>query len=93
MYKPKQAKVISYIWDRKIERQGCLAYLAHDKDVKAEFLFIDSIPVTFKEVFPIDLPSMPSNRDIDLELDTRSIFASPYCIAPTELRELNIYKV
>ena len=47
----------------------------------------------FKEVFLIDLSSMPSDRDIDfsidLEQETRPISFPPYHTTPVELRELN----
>lgn len=71
MYKPKPAKVISCIQARKMVRQGCLAYLAHVRDVKAEFSFINSIHIMseFKEVFPINLLGMPPKRDIDFYID------------------------
>ncbi|WMV32386.1 hypothetical protein MTR67_025771 [Solanum verrucosum] len=94
VYKPKPAKIISSIRARKLVGQGCLAYLAHIWDVEVESPSIESIPVVskFREVFPTDLPSMPLNRDIDfcidLKLGTRPISIPPYCMAPTELREL-----
>ncbi|WMV26022.1 hypothetical protein MTR67_019407, partial [Solanum verrucosum] len=94
VYKPKPAKVISFVWARKLVGKGCLAYLAHIRDVEAESPSMEFIPVVseFKEVFPIDLRSMPPDRDIDfcidLESDTRPISIPPYCMNPIELREL-----
>ena len=48
--------------------------------------------LSFKEVFPTDLPGMPPYRDInfciDLEPGTRPISIPPYRMAPAELREL-----
>ncbi|KAH0636777.1 hypothetical protein KY285_037732 [Solanum tuberosum] len=48
--------------------------------------------LSFKEVFPTDLPGMPPYRDIDfcidLETDTRLISIPPYHMALAELREL-----
>ncbi|KAH0657756.1 hypothetical protein KY289_026504 [Solanum tuberosum] len=93
-YKPKSVKVVSFVWDRKLVGQGCLAYLAHIRDVEVESPSIESIPVVseFREVFPTDLFGMPPDRDIDLcidlELGTRPISIAPYRIAPEELREL-----
>ncbi|WMV54680.1 hypothetical protein MTR67_048065 [Solanum verrucosum] len=92
--KPNPAKIISSIRARKLEGQGCLAYLAHIQDVEVESPSIESIPVVseFKEVFPTDLSGMPSNRDIDFCIDLEPgngpISISPYRIAPAELREL-----
>ncbi len=94
VYKPKQAKIISSIRARKLVGQGCLAYLAHIRDVEVEAPSIESIPVVseFREVFPNDLPGMPLDRDIDfcidLEPGTRPISIPPYRMAPAELREL-----
>ncbi|WMV25842.1 hypothetical protein MTR67_019227, partial [Solanum verrucosum] len=61
VYKPKQAKIISSIRASKLVGQGCLAYLAHVRDVEVETPSIESIPVVseFREVFPNDLPGMP----------------------------------
>ncbi|WMV40970.1 hypothetical protein MTR67_034355 [Solanum verrucosum] len=94
VYKPKQAKIISSIRARKLVGQGCLAYLAYFWDVEVESPSIRSIHVVseFREVFLVDLPGMPPDRDInfciDLEPGTRPIFIPPYRMAPVELREL-----
>ncbi|KAH0650029.1 hypothetical protein KY284_029941 [Solanum tuberosum] len=94
VYKPKLVKIISSIRARKLVGQGCLDYLAHVWDVEAESPSIESIHVVseFKEVFPTDLPGMPSDRDIDfyvdLETSTHPISIPLYRMAPSELREL-----
>ncbi|WMV26697.1 hypothetical protein MTR67_020082 [Solanum verrucosum] len=94
VYKPKQAKIISFIRANKLVEQGCLAYLAHVRDVKIEAPPIGYIHVVseFSEGFPNDLHGMPSDRDIDfcidLEPGTCPISIPPYCMAPTELSEL-----
>ncbi|KAH0743175.1 hypothetical protein KY290_031168 [Solanum tuberosum] len=96
MHKPKLAKIISSIWDRKLVWQGCLAYLAHIWDVEVGSPSIESIPVVseFTEVFPTNLPEMPLDRDIDfcidLEPGTRPISIPSYRMAPIELRELKV---
>ncbi|WMV19172.1 hypothetical protein MTR67_012557, partial [Solanum verrucosum] len=67
---------------------GCLAYLAHIRDVEVESPSIESIPVVseFRVVFPTDLSGMPLDRDIDfcidLEISTRPISIPPYHMAP-----------
>ncbi|WMV51059.1 hypothetical protein MTR67_044444 [Solanum verrucosum] len=79
---------------KKLIRQGCLAYLAHIRDVGIEALSIESILVVseFREVFPSDLPGMPPYRDIDfcidLEPGTHLISIPPYRMVLVELREL-----
>ncbi|WMV37260.1 hypothetical protein MTR67_030645 [Solanum verrucosum] len=93
VYKPKLAKIISSIRARKLVGQGCLAQI---RDVEVESPSIESITVVseLREVFPIDLPSMPPDRDIDFCIDlgpgTRFISIPSYQMAPTELRELKI---
>ncbi|WMV14155.1 hypothetical protein MTR67_007540 [Solanum verrucosum] len=87
VYKTKPAKVISFVRARKLVGIGCLAYLAHIRDVKAETPSIESFTVVseFKEVFPTDFPSMPPNRDINfcinLEPSTCPISIPPYRMA------------
>ncbi|WMV55632.1 hypothetical protein MTR67_049017, partial [Solanum verrucosum] len=73
---------------------GLLAYLAHNRDVEVESPSIESILVVskFREVFPTDLPGMPSDRGIylciDFEPGTRPVFIPLYLMALAELREL-----
>ncbi|WMV57246.1 hypothetical protein MTR67_050631, partial [Solanum verrucosum] len=94
VYKPKQNKIISSIRASNLVEQGCLAYLAHIRDVEVESPSIESIHVMseFREVFPNDLSGMPPDRDIDfcidLELGTRPISIPLYRMAPAELREV-----
>ncbi|WMV13719.1 hypothetical protein MTR67_007104 [Solanum verrucosum] len=94
VYKRKPTKVISSIQARKLVGQRCLAFLAHLRDVEAEFPSIEFIPIVskFKEVFPIDLPGMAPDRDIDfcidLEPGTRPISIPHYHMSPMELRQL-----
>ncbi|WMV45461.1 hypothetical protein MTR67_038846 [Solanum verrucosum] len=94
VYKPKQAKIISSIRASKLVEQGCLAYLAHIRDVEVESPSIESIHVVSdrREVFPNELHCMPTDRDIDfcidLEPGTRRISIPPYRMALSELREL-----
>ncbi|KAH0772846.1 hypothetical protein KY290_009983 [Solanum tuberosum] len=94
VYKLKQAKIISSIRVSKLVEKGCLAYLAHIRDVEIEAPSIESISMVseFREVFHNDLTGMPPDRDIDfcidLEPGTRLISIPPYRMAPAELREL-----
>ncbi|WMV18706.1 hypothetical protein MTR67_012091 [Solanum verrucosum] len=94
VYKPKKAKIISSIRTMKLVGQGCLAYLAHIRDVEVESPSTESIHVVskFREVFPNDLPSMPLYIDvdfcIDLEPGTPPISILPYHMAPIKLREV-----
>ena len=57
---------------------------------------VDSVPVVreYADVFSIDLPGLPPERDIDCAIDlepgTRPISIPPYPMAPAELRELSV---
>ncbi|XP_069144625.1 uncharacterized protein [Solanum lycopersicum] len=86
--------VISFLKARQLVQRGCLAYLAHIRDTSIETPMLESIPVVseFSEVFPIDFPGLPPDRDIDFCIDvepgTQPISIPPYRMAPTELNEL-----
>ncbi|WMV38448.1 hypothetical protein MTR67_031833 [Solanum verrucosum] len=88
------AMITCTILARKLVGQGCLAYLAHIRDVEFESASIESIPVVskFREMFRTYSPSMCLNRDIYfciyLEPGTYPISIPPYHMAPIELREL-----
>ncbi|XP_070057181.1 uncharacterized protein [Nicotiana tomentosiformis] len=73
---------------------GCEAYLAFVRDVSVHTPTVESVSVVkdYPDVFPVDLPSMPPDRDIDFGFDlmpeTQPISIPPYRIAPVELKEL-----
>ena len=86
--------IISFLCAKKIVSKGCLAFLAHLKDDTTQVPSIESVSVVreFLDVFPVDLPGMPPDRDvdfcIDLEPGTRPISIPPYRMAPAELKEV-----
>ncbi|XP_070007881.1 uncharacterized protein [Nicotiana sylvestris] len=88
------SRVISFLKARDMIEKGCLAYLAYVWDTTAKSLMIDSVPVVreFTDVFPSNLPSMPSDRDIDFCIDlapgTHPISIPPYRMSSKELKEL-----
>ncbi|XP_004242076.2 uncharacterized protein [Solanum lycopersicum] len=88
--------IISFIRARWLVASGCLAYLAHIRDVSREGPSVDSVPVVreYADVFPTDLPGLPPERDIDFAIDlepgTRPISIPPYRMAPAELTELSV---
>ncbi|XP_075096464.1 uncharacterized protein LOC142174548 [Nicotiana tabacum] len=88
------SKFISYLKARKLVNRGCLAYLAHLQDMKADSPMLESVQIVkeFPEVFPDDLPRIPLDRDIEFGIDTllgaQPISIPPYKMAPTELNEL-----
>ncbi|XP_070039383.1 uncharacterized protein [Nicotiana tomentosiformis] len=88
------SRVISYLKAQRMVGKGCLSYLAFVRDVDADTPTIDSVPIVrdFSDVFPVDLPGMPSDRGInfgiDLVLGTQPISIPPYHMASAELKEL-----
>ncbi|XP_070049036.1 uncharacterized protein [Nicotiana tomentosiformis] len=87
-------KFISYLKARKLVSIGCLAYLAHVRDMKADFPMLESVQIVkeFSEVFPDDLPRIPPDREIEFGIDTlpgtQPILIPPYRMAQSKLNEL-----
>jgi hypothetical protein len=86
-------KLISAIQATKLLRSGCSGYLACVTEEKLGRK-IEEIPIVkeFMDVFPEELPRIPSDREIeftiDLLPDTAPISKAPYRMAPLELKEL-----
>ncbi|CAN4101599.1 unnamed protein product [Withania somnifera] len=84
---------ISCLRARRLIGKGCVAYLAHVRDLQVDTPTPESVPIVseFLDVFPIDLLCLPPERDIDfaieLERGTKPISIPPYRMAPAELRE------
>ncbi|KAA3473442.1 vacuolar protein sorting-associated protein 35B-like [Gossypium australe] len=85
--------VISSLLTRKYLRKGYEAYLAFVNTRETE-LRIESVPIVceYLDVFPKELPGLPSIREIEFEIElasgTAPISIAPYRMAPTELKEL-----
>ncbi|XP_070668054.1 uncharacterized protein [Malus domestica] len=88
--------VISTIRAKKLLEKSCQGYLAH-------VVLNDKVPSNvenvrvirhFPNVFPDDLPGLPSDQDMEFTIDllqgTDLISLTPYLMAPSELRELKI---
>ncbi|XP_070057006.1 uncharacterized protein [Nicotiana tomentosiformis] len=94
------SRVVSFVKAQRMVEKGCLAYLAFVRDVSADSSTIVSVSVVreFPDVFPVDLPGMPPDRDIYFRIDlvtvmvmvtgTQPISITSYFMAPTELKEL-----
>ena len=87
-------RVIFALRAQRLLRKGCQGYLAHVVDTRKEVLKLNDIPVVreFPDVFPEHLPMIPIDREIEFSIDllprTSPISKAPYCMAPTELKEL-----
>lgn len=71
MYKAQILKIISFTQSRKLVGKVSLAFLAYlwDVSVGCPFIELVSVVLEFQEVFHIDFPSMPPDRDLDLFID------------------------
>ena len=87
-------KIVSVLKARKMLPQGAWGILAHVELLGRTEASINSVPIVreFTDVFPEDLPSLPSNREVEfeivLELGTAPISRAPYRMTPTKLKEL-----
>nr|XP_033515618.1 uncharacterized protein LOC117280063 [Nicotiana tomentosiformis] len=98
-------KFISYLKARELVNNGCLAYLAHVRDMKADSPMLESIHIVkeFPEVFADDLLGIPPDREIEFGIGilsgTQPILIPPYKMVPAEQNELKkqlydlLYKV
>ncbi|KAH0714923.1 hypothetical protein KY284_007828 [Solanum tuberosum] len=74
--------------------KGCIYYLVRVTDVDFETPTLELFPVLneFPKVFPVDLPGIPLEREIDFGIDllpdTQPISIPPYRMALAELKEL-----
>ena len=86
--------LISAIKACKMIQKGCEAYLAHVIDTKKTEAKHEVIPIVneFQDVFPVELPGLPLDRDVEFTIEllpwTAPISVTPYRMAATKLREL-----
>ncbi|KAG8481067.1 hypothetical protein CXB51_025811 [Gossypium anomalum] len=85
---------VSALRAEKWIRNGCEAYLAFVSQSKAEELTVDKVKTVkeFQDVFPKELPGLPSNREVEFGIDllpgAAPVSITPYRMAPKELVEL-----
>ncbi|KAD3640698.1 hypothetical protein E3N88_29921 [Mikania micrantha] len=71
--------------------QSFLAYIIDNEKVVQK---LEDVPIVreFPDVFPDDLPGIPSDRDVEFRIDlipgAKPIAKAPYRLAPSELQEL-----
>ncbi|XP_033509747.2 uncharacterized protein [Nicotiana tomentosiformis] len=81
------SRVVSFLKTQPMIKKGCLAYLAFVRHVSDDIPMVDSVSVVreFPDVFPADLPDMPSDRDMDFGIElvssTHPISIPPYRMA------------
>ncbi|XP_020084907.1 uncharacterized protein LOC109707786 [Ananas comosus] len=88
------AMTVSASRARKLVSSGCAAYLTTVLEADQETPALESMSVVreFSDVFPAELPEIPSDREIEFVIDlvpgTAPISKAPYRMAPVELKEL-----
>ncbi|KAI3814152.1 hypothetical protein L1987_18899 [Smallanthus sonchifolius] len=86
--------VISMIKAESYMRRGCEAYLAYVIDDRMKTKELKNVPVVcnFPKVFPEDLPGLPPDREIEIQIDllpgAEPVSKAPYRLAPSEMKEM-----
>ncbi|XP_076898943.1 uncharacterized protein LOC143552671 [Bidens hawaiensis] len=85
--------IISKIKASRCLGKGCLAFMAFvTKESESKKLEEVSVVSEFKDVYPDELPGIPSDREVEFKIDlipgNSPIAKSPYRLAPTEMKEL-----
>ncbi|GKA84343.1 putative reverse transcriptase domain-containing protein, partial [Tanacetum coccineum] len=87
-------KVISCIKARKYIKRGCHLFLAHVTEKNPKEKLLEDVPIIrdFPEVFHDDLSGLPPLRQVEFRIDlvpgAAPVARAPYCLAPSEMREL-----
>ncbi|GJV68800.1 putative reverse transcriptase domain-containing protein [Tanacetum coccineum] len=91
--------VISCLKAQEHMAKGCQVFLAHisakKEEDKSEGKQIKDVPIVrdFPEVFPEDLPGLPSARPVEFQIDlipgAAPVARAPYRLAPSEMKELS----
>ncbi|GKU99858.1 hypothetical protein SLEP1_g12641 [Rubroshorea leprosula] len=88
--------LVSALQAHKYLVNGCQGFLVSVTDASSVTSRLEDIPVVreFPDVFPEDLPGLPPDREVEFAIDlvpgTGPVSKAPYCMAPTELKELKI---
>ncbi|KAD2805171.1 hypothetical protein E3N88_38548 [Mikania micrantha] len=78
----------------KYMNHGGQSFLAYVIDAEKTVKCLEDVPIVrdFPDVFPDDLPGIPSDRDVEFRIDlipgAKPIAKAPYRLAPSELQEL-----
>ncbi|GKD92402.1 putative reverse transcriptase domain-containing protein [Tanacetum coccineum] len=79
--------------------KGCPVFLAHvttnEVEDKSEKKRLEDVPIVrdFPEVYPEDMPGLPSTRQVEFQIDlvpgAAPVARAPYRLAPSEMKELS----
>ncbi|GKF30024.1 hypothetical protein Tco_0096366 [Tanacetum coccineum] len=91
--------IISCTKTQKYMLKGCHVFLAHvtikKTEDKSEGKRLKDVPIVrdFPEVFPEDLPGLLPTRQVEFQIDlipgVALVARAPYCLAPSEMKELS----
>ncbi|GJY25200.1 putative reverse transcriptase domain-containing protein [Tanacetum coccineum] len=91
--------IISYTKTQEYMLKGCPVFLAKvntkETEDKSEKKRLKDVPVIrdFPDVFPEDLPGLPSTRQVEFQIDlipgAAPVARAPYRLAPSEMKELS----
>nr|GEW04139.1 hypothetical protein [Tanacetum cinerariifolium] len=87
--------LVSCIKTERYISRGCQVFIAQVMEKKSDERRLEDIPVVrdFLEVFPKDLPSLPSVRQVEFQIDlipgAAPVARTPYRLAPSEMQELS----
>ncbi|GKC67942.1 putative reverse transcriptase domain-containing protein [Tanacetum coccineum] len=97
--KKSKLSIISCTKTQKYIKKGCPIFLAQvtkkETEEKSEEKRLEDVLTVrdFSEVFPEDLPKLPSTRQVDFQIDlvpgATPVARAPYRLAPLELQELS----
>nr|GFC89218.1 putative reverse transcriptase domain, aspartic peptidase domain protein [Tanacetum cinerariifolium] len=89
----KSMQIISALQARTLLSHGCEGFLATIHDTTSDVPSIHDLPIVFEfsNVFPDELPGIPSVREIEFNIElilgSEPISKAPYRMAPIELKE------
>ncbi|GJU83154.1 putative reverse transcriptase domain-containing protein [Tanacetum coccineum] len=92
--KPQQS-LISCIKSERYISRGCQVFVIQVMEKRSDEKILEDIPVVreFPEVFPKDLPGLPSVRQVEIQINlipgTTPVARAPYRLAPSKMQELS----
>nr|GFB77717.1 putative reverse transcriptase domain-containing protein [Tanacetum cinerariifolium] len=87
--------LISYIKTKRYISRGCQIFMIQVVEKKSDEKRLEDIPVVkeFPDIFPEDLPGLPSVRQVEFRIDlihrAAPVARTPYRLAPSEMQELS----
>lgn len=93
---PRQSCCLTMMQARRLLRKGCIGYLAHVVDTQRVEGELSQILIVreFADVFPYEIPGLPSVREVEFLIDlapgTAPISKASCRMTPVEMKELMV---